>query len=108
MQGKFKVITLCGSMRFREYFIEAQRKLSLEGNIVLLPVMHPHHHFDENYDPEYIDQLLIDMHNEKMDMSDEIFVVNPAGYIGESTRREINYAISKGKPVKYLDEPKEN
>ncbi|NCB33597.1 MAG: hypothetical protein EOM64_06905, partial [Erysipelotrichia bacterium] len=47
--------------------------------------------------------MLDDMHKRKIDMADEIFVINKNGYIGDSTRSEIAYAESHGKPVKYLE-----
>ena len=49
--------------------------------------------------------MLDDMHLRKIDLADEIFVINVDGYIGESTRREIAYAKQTGKPVRYLCEP---
>lgn len=104
MIGKFKVITLCGSMRFMEQFYEVQERLGLEGYIVLMPIMHKHHTWSKDYDPDYIGDLVIDLHNTKIDMSDEIFVINVNGYIGESTAREILYAKSKGKVIKYLED----
>ena len=50
--------------------------------------------------------LLDDMHNRKIDMADEIFVINVGGYIGSSTKSEIEYTHATGKPVRYLEEPK--
>ena len=50
--------------------------------------------------------MLDDMHLRKIDLADEIFVINPGGYIGQSTRREIEYALSTGKAVNYLVEMK--
>ena len=50
--------------------------------------------------------MLDDMHKCKIDIADEIFVINKNGYIGSSTKSEIEYAISKGKKVNYLEEPK--
>ncbi len=64
MVGKYPVITLCGSTRFKEQFLEAQKRLTLEGNIV----------------------------------------INVGGYIGSSTRSEIEYAKKNGKEVRYLEE----
>lgn len=100
-----KVITLCGSSRFKTKILDTYTKLSLEGNIVLLPVLH--------YDPFDIDrngipdadtlELLSNLHLQKIDMSDEIFVINQDGYIGFHTSREIARAKSKGIPVRYLE-----
>ncbi|WP_276621819.1 hypothetical protein [Sharpea azabuensis] len=49
-------------------------------------------------------EMLDDMHKRKIDMADEIFVINVGGYIGDSTRSEINYAIERGKKVRYLED----
>ena len=68
MVGKFKVITLCGSTRFKDQFLEAQKRLTLEG-----------------------------------DMADAIYVINVGGYIGESTRSEIDYATRHGKEILYME-----
>ena len=47
--------------------------------------------------------MLDDMHKRKIDMADEIFVINVNGYIGESTKSEIEYATTTGKVVNYLE-----
>lgn len=49
-------------------------------------------------------EMLDDMHKRKIDMADEIFVINVGGYIGDSTRSEIDYAIEHGKKVRYLED----
>lgn len=51
--------------------------------------------------------MLDTLHLQKIDLADEVLVVNPGGYIGDSTRREINYALSHGKPVRYTHSPNE-
>lgn len=110
MVGKYKVITLCGSTRFREAFLEAQKRLTLEGNIVISVGLFGHSGDDEVWEGISEDTLtktkimLDDMHKRKIDMADEIFVINVGGYIGESTRSEIAYAHSTGKAVRYLEE----
>ena len=48
-------------------------------------------------------EMLDDMHKRKIDMADEIFVINVNGYIGESTKSEIEYAKLHGKKVNYLE-----
>ncbi len=103
MQGKYKVITLCGSTRFKKEFIEAQKRLTLEGNIVISVGLFGHSG-DNEVLSEGVKEMLDDMHKRKIDMADEIFVINPGGYIGSSTRSEIDYASACGKPVKYLCE----
>ena len=105
MVGKYKVITLCGSTRFREEFLEAQKRLTLEGNIVISVGLFGHSGDEEVWAPG-TKEMLDDMHKRKIDMADEIFVINVGGYIGESTRSEIAYARATGKAVHYLDERK--
>ena len=102
MVGKYKVITLCGSTKFKEQYLEAQKRLSLEGNIVISVGLFGHSGDDEVW-TEGTKAMLDDMHLRKIDMADEIFVINVGGYIGESTRREIAYAKNTGKSVKYLE-----
>ena len=102
MVGRFKVITLCGSTRFKEAFLEAQKRLTLEGNIVISVGLFGHSGDDEVW-KEGTKEMLDNMHKRKIDMSDGIFVINVGGYIGESTRSEIDYAIKNGKTVEYLE-----
>ena len=110
MVGKYKVITLCGSTRFKDQFMEAQKKLTLEGNIVISVGLFGHagdNEVWENMDEGTLTrtkEMLDDMHKRKIDMADEIFVINVGGYIGSSTRSEIEYAQSTGKTVRYLEE----
>lgn len=109
MQGKYKVITLCGSTRFKNEFMEAQKRLTLEGNIVISVGLFGHsgdNEVWEGMDEDTLTQtkiMLDDMHKRKIDMADEIFVINVGGYIGESTRSEIAYAMEHGKEVRYLE-----
>lgn len=102
MVGKYKVITLCGSTRFKDAFLETQKRLTLEGNIVISVGLFGHSGDDEVWAPG-TKELLDDMHKRKIDMADEIFVINVDGYIGESTRSEIAYAQELGKKVNYLE-----
>ena len=103
MTNKYPVITLCGSTRFKEEFIEAQKRLTLAGNIVISVGLFGHSGDDEVW-TEGTKEMLDDMHKRKIDMADEIFVINVGGYIGQSTRNEIEYAKSTGKVIKYLVE----
>ena len=106
---KYRVITLCGSTRFKDQFMEAQKRLTLEGNIVISVGLFGHSGDNEVW--ENMDEgtltatkaMLDDMHKAKIDMSDEIFVINVGGYIGDSTRSEIEYAKAHGKAVRYLE-----
>ena len=109
MIGHYKVITLCGSTRFKDEFMEAQKRLTLEGNIVIGVGLFGHsgdYEVWKNMDEGTLTatkEMLDDMHKRKIDMADEIFVINVGGYIGESTRSEIEYAVIHGKTVKYLE-----
>lgn len=102
MVGKYKVITLCGSTKFKEDFFREQKRLSLEGNIVISLGMFGHSG-DGDVITEDIKTMLDDMHKRKIDMADEIFVINKNGYIGDSTRSEIEYAKSTNKKVNYME-----
>ena len=103
MVGKYPVITLCGSTRFKEQFLEAQKRLTLEGNIVISVGLFGHSGDDEVW-TEGTKEMLDDMHKRKIDMADAIYVINVGGYIGESTRLEIEYAESLGKEILYLED----
>ncbi len=102
MVGKYKVITLCGSTRFKDAFLQAQKRLTLEGNIVISVGLFGHSG-DKEVWTEGTKEMLDDMHLRKIDMSDEIFVINVGRYIGSSTQAEIAYAKRTGKPVRYLE-----
>ncbi len=104
MVGKYKVVTLCGSTRFKEDFMEQQKRLSLQGYIVISVGCFSHSGDDDVW-AEGTKEMLDDMHKRKIDMADEIYVINKNGYIGESTLSEIKYAESKGMPVVYMESP---
>ena len=111
MVGKYRVITLCGSTRFKDAFTEAQKRLTLDGCIVISVGLFGHSGDDEVW--EGMDEgtvtatkeMLDDMHKRKIDLADEIFVINVGGYIGSSTASEIAYAKGCGKRVRYLEPP---
>lgn len=79
----------------------AQKDLTLKGNIVISVGLFGHSGDDEVW-TEGTKEMLDNMHKRKIDMADEIFVINVGGYIGESTKSEIEYAIRNGKKVNYL------
>ena len=103
MVGKYKVVTLCGSTRFKDAFLQAQKRLTLEGNIVISVGLFGHSGDNEVW-TEGTKEMLDDMHLRKIDMADEIYVINVGGYIGSSTQKEIEYAKRIGKTVLYLEE----
>lgn len=112
MVGKYKVITLCGSTKFKDEFMKAQKYLTLKGNIVISVGLFGHRGDSEvweNMDEGTLTktkEMLDDMHKRKIDMADEILVINVNNYIGDSTKSEIEYAIKTGKKVNYLEECK--
>jgi len=109
--NKPTVICLCGSTRFADHHAITRWELEKQGAIVLminyLPAWYAdsqgwdgHDHFGEKAGlKEHLDEL----HLRKIDLSDKIMVINVNGYIGDSTRREIEYALKLGKPVEYLE-----
>ena len=101
INNKYNIITLCGSIKFKNEFMKVQEKLTLEGNIVFTP------NFFNNIKKEEISldtkKMLDEIHKQKIEMSDEIYVINCGGYIGESTKSEIEYAKTKGKKISYLE-----
>lgn len=106
----YPVVTLCGSRWFKNEFMEAQKRLTLEGNIVMSVGLFGHSSDQEvweNRDEGSVTktkEMLDDMHKRKIDMADSIYVINVVGYIGESTQSEIEYAINHEKTVFYLED----
>jgi hypothetical protein len=92
-----EIVCICGSIRFINEMRAANRDLTFAGIIVLAP--------------EETDELISDeqkirldaLHLRKIDLADRVLVINPGGYIGESTRREIAYAHAAGKPISFTD-----
>ena len=110
MVGNYPVITLCGSTRFKDEFLKVQKELTLKGKIVISVGLFGHSGDSEVWEnmPEdtvtKTKEMLDDMHKCKIDMSDAIYVINKNGYIGESTRSEISYALEHHKDVIYMEE----
>lgn len=96
---------LCGSTRFAEEMLAANRDLTLAGVIVVAPAVcaHPGHRGTDQKTTEEQRAALDELHLRKIDLADRVLVVNPGGYIGESTSREIAYARAAGKPVAFTD-----
>ena len=109
MIKNYKIITLCGSTKFKDEFLKAQKDLTLKGNIVISVGLFGHSgdaEVWENMDEGTLTktkEMLDDMHKRKIDLADEIFVINVGGYIGESTKSEIEYAKNTGKKINYLE-----
>ena len=93
-----KVITLCGSLRFKNEMMAVAEKMALEGYCVLTPV-YPVSENIERTEEQLI--KLKDAHFKRIELSDAILVVNINNYIGESTNLEIDYAKKLGKEIVY-------
>ena len=95
-----KIVCLCGSTRFKEQFIETTEALTMQGRIVLSVGRFGH---VDGY-PTTSEKIMLDeLHKRKIDMADEVWILNVGGYIGESTRSELDYALEHGKAVFYLE-----
>ncbi len=99
-----KVITLCGSTKFRSYFEKIMTEETLNGNIVISVGLYGH---EVGLDMSGETKRMLDkLHFRKIDMADEVYIINPGGYIGLSTCAELFYAKATGKDIRYLVNPK--
>jgi hypothetical protein len=101
------IVCLCGSTRFREAYMQYNLSETLAGKIVLMPgsFTHAEQHGDFGnkerlFGPE-VAAALDELYKRKIDLADEVLVLNIGGYIGASTLNEIDYARANGKPVRY-------
>jgi hypothetical protein len=100
-----EIVCLCGSTRFWKTFQEQSLRLTKMGIIVLSIGCATASDDEHGITPE--EKALCDeLHKRKVELADTVFVLNVAGYIGESTRGEIDHAVANGKRVVYLEEPK--
>jgi hypothetical protein len=96
-----KIVTICGSLKFKDDIIYWSEKLELEGNCVL-GIIYPTRADKDAYAPA--EHAMLDAaHKKKIDLSDAIFVVNRGGYIGGGTKGEIEYARAHGKEVLFME-----
>jgi hypothetical protein len=96
------IVTICGSMRFYDYMLQVAAQETLEGRIVLAPFCA----VTPGQQDEDAKRRLDELHLRKIDLAERIIVVtNGDGYIGESTSREVAYALSKGKAMDVRDFP---
>ena len=105
MPDRPDIVCICGSTRFADDMSAANRELTFAGVIVVAPGVFPHaqgHEADELVTDEQ-KAALAALHLRKIDLADRVLIVNPGGYIGESTSREIAYAHATGKPVAFTD-----
>lgn len=95
------IVCLCGSTKFADAFIEANARLTMQGEIVLSVGRFGHL---DGLDMDGADKAMLDnLHKRKIDLADYVYVLNVGGYIGDSTRSEIEYAQRAGKSVRYLE-----
>ena len=98
------IITLCGSIRFREDFEREAARLTKEGHVVLMPCVWEHLPDFLPTDPKYhVKENLQNIHNLKIDLSHQIHVINKDGYIGRSTSLEIQRAIAGHKLITFME-----
>lgn len=97
MTNRPEIVCICGSAKFMAEIRAANRDLTFAGVIVVAPS-----EADESPTPEQ-KTLLEALHLRKIDLADRVLIVNPGGYVGESTRREIAYAQAAGKPLTFTD-----
>jgi hypothetical protein len=104
--AKPKIVCLCGSTRFKNEFIKANFEETKKGNIILTVGWFSHSDA-EIYYPTPEEKLAFDqLHKRKIDLADEVFIINVGGYIGESTKSEIEYARLHGKAIRFLEPEK--
>lgn len=97
-----KIVTLCGSTRFKKEFEEWNRKLTASGYLVFTVACFTH---AENLQITEQEKEMFDkVHLAKINKADEIFVIDVDGYIGKSTQREIDYARKYGKKIRFLSQ----
>lgn len=96
----YKVITLCGSTKFKTQFEETIKELTLQGNIVISVGCFGHSGDNEVF-TNNVKEMLDDMHKRKILMANEIYVIDVDGYVGESTRSEIEFAKANNIPIRY-------
>ena len=100
-----RIVCLCGSTRFKDAFLEATFRETMAGRIVL-SVGFFHHAERERYELTAEEKTGLDaLHQQKIDLADEVLILNVVGYVGDSTRLEIEHAYLTGKAVRYLELP---
>jgi len=105
-QARPEIVCLCGSTRFYDEFQQANYNLTMAGSIVLTVGFYPHAAakagHGEGVGHDSVEKIALDeLHKRKIDLADRVLVLNVGGYIGESTRSEIDYALAHRKPVSY-------
>ncbi len=95
-----KIITVCGSLKFYKEMMEITEKMELQENCMLVPIYNPSKPSKDDFTKK--EALILDkMHKERIKLADAILVVDVGGYVGKSTRKEIEYAKSLDKEIIY-------
>ena len=93
-----KIVTICGSMKFKEKMMEIAKELEVKKKYVVIQCIYSNDSFSEEEQ-----HILAELHYNKIEISDAIYVINVNGYIGNQTSKEIEYAKKLGKEVLYLE-----
>jgi hypothetical protein len=102
------IVCLCGSTKFWREFQEVNLQETLKGKIVL-SIANVASSDDELFaqlsqiEREHITNALDELHFRKIELADEVFIVNKGGYVGESTKRELEYAQRLEKKIRWLE-----
>ncbi len=100
-----RIVCLCGSTRFTDIMLVKQWELTKQGYITLSWCALPKWYYSGDHigDVEGVKEIVDELHLRKIDLADEVFVINVGGYVGESTSRELAYARQQGKPIRWLE-----
>ena len=104
---RYPVITICGSGKFLDTMLQEEQRLTLAGYIVLMLGVKKTD-VQRSHDLNQYKDMLDEMHLRKIDMADEVYIVDIDGYVGESTKNEIEYATIHGKPISYFSNQKKD
>jgi alkyl hydroperoxide reductase subunit AhpC len=105
-----KIVCLCGSTKFYEEFQKVNAQETLAGNIVLSIATFATSEAEyfaglSEQQGERVKKMLDDLHKRKIELADEVFIINKDGYVGESTKQELEYARTLGKVIRWLEPP---
>lgn len=105
MKSKPIIVCLCGSTKFYDAFQKANYDETMAGKIVLTVGFYPHcNKHGEGVGHDSIEKIALDeLHKRKIDLCDEVLILNVGGYIGSSTASEIAYAKENNKPIRWLE-----
>lgn len=103
-----KIVCLCGSVRFKEDFETLSCDYTIDGWIVVMPGCFTHDYFHTHSTGQIIKTKLDDLHRAKIRLAHRVVIINKDGYIGESTRRELEYALELGKEIVFTEEEMKN